>query len=370
MDSAAPTTGSAGRNGGLIAPPHPKATPIAKRIAETHGIDIFQVTPAEPAGKVTRRDVERYLSERQEAGSAPRPRATPAARRIGRDSGVDLWAVQGSGPRRRIQAADVLTAAQNLAHTDSTGEGLAAGSPVPDFEPEAVEVIPLAGKRRTIAERMQQSYQSAPHITFSIDVDMSEAENLRRKLNKKAEASSAPHITVTAILVKICAWALKQHPWLNTALRGDEINFYSTQNIGVAVAAGGDLIVPVIQHAGDLSIPAIAARIHDLSEKVRQERLTLTDIRGGTFTISNLGMTGIDQFSAIINPPQAAILAVGSIKKRAVVVEAESGDQLVIKPMMTLNLSADHRVVNGLEAANFLKEIANALEDPSLLFWE
>jgi pyruvate dehydrogenase E2 component (dihydrolipoamide acetyltransferase) len=223
--------------------------------------------------------------------------------------------------------------------------------------------------RRTIAERMQQSYQTAPHITLTVEVDMSAAESLRSELNVRAEALGVPRISVTAILVKVCAWALQRHRWVNASLRGDEIHLHESANVGVAVALDEGLIVPVVRDAGQLGIAEIASRVRDLVARARQNSLTPADVTGGTFTITNLGMLGIDRFTAIINPPESAILAVGRIVKRTVVVESEGEDEVVVRPMMNVTLSADHRVLDGAVAARFLRDVVDALEHPNLLLW-
>ncbi len=338
-------TGTTGTVAGLQKPPS-RATPVAVKRAAEAGIDIGRVPPSSPSARVTRQDVEDYLR----CSSSPRTRATPAARRIACEQGVDLAALSGSGPRGRVQAADVLRAAQAV--------------PAPT-DPVA-QVVPLEGMRRTIATRMQMSYQTVPHIMLTVEVDMSAAQALRSELNARAKKADAPNISVTAILVKVCAWALRRHPWVNASLRDDSIYLHDTANIGVAVALETGLIVPVIRQAETLGLGEIAARLQSLTGRAREGRLTPDDVSGGTFTISNLGMFGISHFTAIINPPQSAILAVGRIDRRPVV-ERET-DEIVIRPMMSMTLSADHRVLDGAVAARFLQDVVDALEHPNTLF--
>jgi pyruvate dehydrogenase E2 component (dihydrolipoamide acetyltransferase) len=229
--------------------------------------------------------------------------------------------------------------------------------------------VPLRGMRRTIAARMQQSYQTAPHITLTVEVDVSAAQALRSELNARAEALGAPRISVTAILVKVCAWALQRHRWVNASLHGEEIHLHKSSNVGVAVALEEGLIVPVIRNAEGLGIAEIASRLADLTARARQGILTPHDVSGGTFTISNLGMYGIDHFTAILNPPESAILAVGRMVKRSLVVEREGQDVAVIRPLMNMTLSVDHRVLDGAIAARFLRDVVDALEHPNLLLW-
>jgi pyruvate dehydrogenase E2 component (dihydrolipoamide acetyltransferase) len=337
-------------------PPSVTATPVAQRMAADHGLDLATLDGTGPAGRVTKADVEAALSTavaRTEAVPPGKTRATPAARRIAVERGVALAEIKGSGPRGRIQAADV--------------------SP---YQPAAVplgeahhEVVPLRGMRHTIAARMQQSYQTAPHIKLTVQVDMSAVQALRGELNARAEALGGPRISVTAILVKVCAWALRRHRWVNASLHGDEIHLHRSANIGVAVALEEGLIVPVIRQAEQLGLADIARRIGDLAERAREGRLSPEDVSGGTFTISNLGMYGIDQFSAILNPPESGILAVGRIAKRSVVVDQDGRDEMVIRPMMNVTLSGDHRVLDGAVAARYLRDVVDALEHPNLLLW-
>jgi len=332
------------------APPTPtiSATPVAQRLAAAHGIDLTTVVGTGPGGQITKADVEAVLNLTPLPGAkgvrGEVVRATPAARRIARERGVDLSAVKGSGPRGRIQAADVL-----------------AFAPAP-----AAEVIPLRGMRRTIAERMTASYQTTPHITLTMRVDMSAFEEVRERLNAKAEADGQPRVSVTALLVKAVAWALKQHPWLNSTLRDEEIHLLPDINIGVAVALEEGLIVPVVHQADRKSVAEIAAEMNDLVTRAREGQLTPADVAGGTFTVSNLGPFGVEQFTAIINPPQAAILAVGATRLEAIV--SEEG-QVVVRPVMRMTLSADHRIVDGAVAARFLADLREALEAPALLLW-
>jgi len=340
------------------AQPARRATPLARRYAAQAGIDILAIPASQPAGRIMRQDVERYLAQlvttqRESPSDAGRPRATPAARRLARQHRLDLAQIAGSGPHRRVQAADVRAASH------------ASASPL--GEPSIREVVPLQGIRQVIARRMQQSYQTAPHFTLSLDVDMSNALALRDELNARA-AADQPRVSITALLVHICGAALQRHHWLNASLRDDAIQLYEPSNIGVAVAIDAGLIVPVIKHVERLDLIEVARRLAELTMRAQQGQLTLNDTSGGTFTISNLGMYGIDHFTAIINPPQSAILAVGRIAKRAIVVERATQDEVVIRPMMNLTLSVDHRVLDGAIAARFLHDLAAALEQPGELW--
>jgi len=339
------------------------ATPVAQRLAATAGVDLSAVQGTGLGGRITKSDV---------MAAAPSPgkvRATPAARRKAGEIGVDLQAVVGSGPRGRVQAADVTAVALTLAPSPEAGRGeTVALTPAPSPEAGRGEamVVPLAGMRRTIAERMTASYREAPHITFTVRVDMSGFEDVRAQFNAKAEGAGVPRASVTALIVKAVAWALKRHPYLNSTLRGEEIHLLSEVNVGVAVALEQGLIVPVVHDADRKGVGEIAAGVHDLTVRAREGQLGPADVAGGTFTVSNLGPFGIEQFTAIINPPQAAILAVGATQPEPVVDEE---GQVVVRPVMRMTLSADHRIVDGAAAARFLADLREVLEAPALILW-
>ena len=333
------------------------ATPVAQRLAEAYGLDLSSIVGTGHGGRITKADVEAALAA--QGGQSPseaagKVRATPAARRLARERNVALTAISGSGPHGRIQAADV------LAYT-AAAQPMQTAAPAPE-----AQVIPLTGMRRTIAERMTLSYQTAPHITLTMRAAMDAFEVLRAELNHEAEATEGPHVSATALLVKAVAWALRRHPWLNSRLQGEEIHLLSEVNVGVAVALDEGLIVPVVRHADEKGIAAIAAEVHDLATRARQGRLTPADVTEGTFTISNLGPFGVEQFTAIINPPQTAILAVGAIQREPAVDEE---GHIVVRRMAHLTLCADHRVVDGAVAARFLVDLRRILEKPSLLLW-
>jgi pyruvate dehydrogenase E2 component (dihydrolipoamide acetyltransferase) len=217
--------------------------------------------------------------------------------------------------------------------------------------------------RRTIAQRMSQSTREAPQFNVSVDVDMSRALAIVEDW-RATQAEGQPKVTLTALLVKACAWALRGHPALNAGFEDEMIVEWSDINIGVAVAVDEGLIVPVIHHADRLSLLEVAARLNDVAQRGREGRLTLADVQGGTFTISNLGMFAVDRFTAIVNPPQAAILAVGRATKRVV---PDDDGQTRIAPMATFTVSADHRVVDGAQVGRFLSDLQRGLERPGLL---
>lgn len=339
-------------------PPHakniPAVSPVANRIAEAEGIDLSSLVGSGPNGKILKADVAnivtKEISDVKEV-LTDKVRATPAARRVSDERVLDLQDISGTGPRGRIQEEDVLNYAPKTA--------------LPSSSVNEEEIVPLAGNRKTIAQRMQSSYQTAPHIMFTTRVDMSAFEALRAKLNQLADREKAAHVSVTAMLVKIVSWALVQHPWLNSSLQGENIHLYQHVNMGVAVALPGSLIVPVVRGADQKSLSQITAETKQLVERAQQNKLSPTDVSQGTFTISNLGTFGIEQFTAILNPGQAGILAIGTTRPEAVVINNE----IVIRPIMRMTLSVDHRVVDGALAAQFSVTLREALENPALIIW-
>jgi pyruvate dehydrogenase E2 component (dihydrolipoamide acetyltransferase) len=333
----------------------PSATPLARRIAESNQLDLAAVQGSGRDGKIMRRDVEQALGK---------VRATPAARRLAAEHGVDLAEVQGTGRGGRVQGTDVQAAlAQRTAEPAAlTKKGDTQEMAPPSISEQAERrVVRLEGMRRTIAQRLQKSFQSAPHIFLDTTVDMSAIEALRATLKARGEK-----LSVTAVLIRACAWALGRNPALNATLEGDEISYWRNANIGMAVALQDGLIVPVIHRAEQLSLYAIQQEVDRLAALAREGKLTLDQVSGGTFTVTNMGMFGVDSFTAIINPPQVAILAVGRTV-RSFVPDAEG--KPILKPTLTMTLSADHRVVDGAHAAHFLRDLRDVIQTPSLLAW-
>jgi pyruvate dehydrogenase E2 component (dihydrolipoamide acetyltransferase) len=269
-------------------------------------------------------------------------KASPAARRIAREKGLDLSAVQGTGPEDAVLAEDVLR---------STAEPTLETSEPPGV-PKTVQLTPM---RRIIGERMTKSKQTAPHFYLSIDVDMTEITR-RRNTSKDRQESLVP--SINDFITCACAHALRDFSSLNAAFTEQGVQLYSDINIGMAVALDEGLVVPVIRNADRLSLQEIAKRSRELADKSQNKKLFPLDYEGGTFTVSNLGMFGIDNFIAIINPPQCAILAVGRVAPRVVA----HGDGIAVRPTMTITLSADHRIADGAIAARFLQEVKRYLE--------
>jgi pyruvate dehydrogenase E2 component (dihydrolipoamide acetyltransferase) len=323
-------------------------------MAAAHGLDLKAVIPSAKGQKITKADVEVALKSQSTLGGDGKVYAVPAARRVARENQVDLVSLQGSGPGGRIQTSDVLTFMEQRQQMDVQAETL-RGEP---------ETIPLIGMRRTIAERMTANYQEIPHIRFTSRVLMSKLTEARSRLNALAEKSGGQKISVTAMLVKIVAATLARHPLLNSSLREDEIVLHPAINIGVAVAVENGLIVPVVKNADQKGLAEIAEEVNDLATRAREGSLVNADVKGGTFTISNLGPFGIEQFDAIINAPEAAILALGATQLEAI---PDEDGQIKACPIMRMTLSADHRIVDGAVAAHFVADLKAAMEEPILI---
>jgi pyruvate dehydrogenase E2 component (dihydrolipoamide acetyltransferase) len=297
-------------------------------------------------------------------------RATPVARRLAAEVGVDLSQVVGHGSRGRVHRHDVeLFAAQQPASVTSpapelsrpAAPALAPKIPLPDARQK--EVIPLAGPRKIIAERLSYSAFTAPHITLSLHVDMTEAAQFRRRVLEPIQQKTGQRVSFTAIIARAVAAVLPRHPSLNASLQGDQIIVWEDVHLGIATSLEDYLIVPVVREAQTKNLAQLVSQMGDLLERARTKRLKPTEMSGSTFTISNLGMFGVESFNAIINPPEAAILAVGKMVDTPV----KSGAGIELRPMMNLSVSVDHRLVDGAAAARFLAELKDTLENPYLL---
>ncbi len=334
--------------------PTTAVTPVAARIAKENGVDLTQVTAH--GDRITREDVEQFIATQKVPAAPGKPAATPAARRLARENDLPLESIEGSGPRGRIQATDVAAASKQTA----TGTSAKPGG-------RSAQVVPLTGIRQTIAERMTASFHDIPHISLTVEADATRLESAQKSLSKLAEKDGAGKITVTALLVKIVAWALERNPYINASLIDGKIHLWQDINIGVATAIPDGLIVPVIRQVGQKSIREIALALQDLSLRAREGRLALSDVQQGTFTISNLGMFGIRQFRAVINPPESAILAVGAVVRKPVVINDK--DEVAVRPILAITISADHRVIDGVVAARFLSDLVQGIESPESLLY-
>jgi pyruvate dehydrogenase E2 component (dihydrolipoamide acetyltransferase) len=327
-------------------------------------------------------------------GNGGRAKASPVARRIAREQGVDLTALRGSGPGGRIVKADVEAAASGAAPTAAApaaaaapadaaapaealvpaeapvpAEAQAAAPPRPAVVAEAgtakgdVTIRELTRTQQVIARRMAESKATVPEFTISTDVDMEGAVQLRAQLKAATETTGGPVPSYNDMVVKASAMALREFPRANGSYKDGQFELYSRVNIGVAVAAQDALVVPTVFDADRKSLGEIARDSRALAERVRAGAVTPPELSGGTFTVSNLGMFGVTEFVAVINPPQAAILAVGKMEPRAVVRD----DEIVARHTMTITLACDHRILYGADAAEFLARIRALLEQPIAL---
>lgn len=304
--------------------------------------------------------------EQPATSEGERIKASPLARRIASDSGVDLHTLTGSGPGGRIVKADVLAGEAVHAGASTGIEGVATAK-------GGMTTVELSRTQQTIARRMAESKATIPDFTLQIDVDMEECVQLRAQLKQisqherepgtpgAAEQLRAP--TYNDMVVKACALALREHPTANGSYRDGRLQLHSRVNVGVAVAAENALVVPTVFDADEKSLGEIARETHTLAERVRSAAITPPELGGGTFTVSNLGMYGVQSFTAIINPPQAGILSAGAMAPRAVVHDGE----LAARHTMTLTLACDHRILYGAEAAHFLARLRELLETPAAL---
>jgi pyruvate dehydrogenase E2 component (dihydrolipoamide acetyltransferase) len=318
------------------AAPTVKASPLARKLAEQHGVDLARVQTS--SGRIEKADVLAYVESQKRAAGARLPAASPRARRLAAERGVDLRLVRGSGPAGAVLAAD-----------------LPAASP-PVAAPADAAAPGVGNVWRIMAERMTASWTTAPHFYLVREVDVSRLVAWRARAVKQTGA----RITYTDLLVRLVAAALVRHPRVNVAWKNGTIVPGTDINVGLAVAVDDGLLVPVLHRADTLGLAEIAARREDLVSRTQAGKLRPADIVGGGFTISNLGMYGVDAFGAIVNPPQAAILAVGRIADRVVALDGRPA----VRPTMVLTLSCDHRALDGARGGQFLEALAELIEEP------
>ncbi len=328
-----------------------KASPAARRMAMNLGVDLVRVRGSGPGGRIVAWNVEEMATSKPEPGASSL-RVSPVAQRVAADMDVDLAAVRGSGPGGTITRRDVELAAQ---------------SPTAELTPSSPSTVtplvtPFTRIQRVMAERMAHSFTTAPHFYLHTEVDARHLVSLRDELLPRLEQSDQVHLTYTDLLIYFCARTLRQHPLMMAQWTPEGLKHFKSVHLGLAVEAENGLLVPVIRDADKLGLVELAHRRADLAERARRGKLLPEEFEEGIFTITNLGMYQVDSFDAILNPPQAAILAVGRIKQRALV---EDG-QVLAAPMLTLSLSVDHRVLDGARAAAFLGDLAAMIETPAL----
>ena len=293
----------------------------------------------------------------------PRVKASPVARRIAAELGVDLSSVKGTGPDGRVTETDVRAAAKSK--TVEAGVPLAAKQPTPlPLQPGESARIQLSGMRKIIAQRLVESLGPVPHFYLAIELNAGPLMEAREELKSAGEGADAAKITVNDFVLKAAVMAAVKVPRVNASFDGDAIVQYADVDLGIAVAIEDGLLTPVIRAAQDKSLREISELAKDLAHRARNKRMKPEEFQGGTFTVSNLGGMGIDSFSAVINPPQGFILAVGQITKVPVI---DDCDQIGVGHRMSLSMSCDHRVIDGALGAEYLKELRHLLENPALL---
>jgi pyruvate dehydrogenase E2 component (dihydrolipoamide acetyltransferase) len=343
--------GEATTNGGAPKPEPAREQPQPEQPAEASPATAERPAPA-----------ERPVPAPSADGDG-RVKASPVARRMARELNVQLEQLHGSGPGGRIVKADVEAAAGQGAPAarEAARAPASATAPSPETAKGEVEVLELTRLQSTVARRMAEAKATIPHFYLSMDIDMTEAVKLRARLKEVAgEGVVVP--TFNDMVVKACARALREFPRANGAYRDGHVEQYSRVNVGVAVAAQDALVVPTVFDADVKALGEIAARSRELAEKVREGKITPPELSGGTFTVSNLGMFGIENFAAVINPPQAAILAVGALEPKAVV--DRDTRRVAVRDMMGVTLACDHRILYGADGARFLGRVRDLLQQP------
>ncbi len=308
----------------------------------------------------------------QQAGG--RVKASPLARRLATEAGVEISGLQGSGPGGRIVKRDIQQAAQGGAQRPAAETAMPAAETAAVQAPQAAAPVPapaagvaahdhpLTQMRKTIAKRLALSSGPVPHFYLTVEIDMGEAMALRKRINERF-ADEGIKVSPNDLIIRAVASALRRHPFVNASWTGEAIRLYDAVHIGVAVAVEEGLITPVVRDADRKGVGEIAQEVRELAGRARDKKLKPEEYTGSTFSISNLGMFGIEQFTAVINPPEAAILAVGAVEDRVVAVDGE----MAVRPRMHVTLTCDHRVIDGATGAQFLQTLKGYLEDPMMM---
>ena len=321
------------------------ATPSARRVAKELGVDLTLVPGTGPDGKIKEADVRKFHEE-----GPPVPKITPLAAEIAKQEGLDISKITGTGENGKITRADVQRA-------------LAAPEVAPEEIPSDVKVIPLEGIRKVIADNMHASLQNSAQLTTFTEVDVTEMVRFRDLVREEYKMDDSVKISYNDIIVMATARALMRHRIMNSTLVGEEILVHDTVHLGIAVALSEGLIVPKLRNAEKKTLLQIAKEVRELAQKAREGALVVEEVTDGTFTISNVSMLGMDGFTPVLNPPETGILGVGRVIEKPAVFNGE----ITIRHMMTLSLTFDHRVVDGVPAMTFLKTLARYLEHPMLL---
>jgi pyruvate dehydrogenase E2 component (dihydrolipoamide acetyltransferase) len=337
--------------------PKPKPKPEAKEPAEAKPEEEEAAEPEpEPKGK-PKPAPEKAPKETEPPQDGRRVRSSPLARRVARELGVDIGGVSGSGPGGRVIADDIRKAGEGGAVRPKERAGAEAKRPMLEA-PAGLEEksVPLSAMRRTIAKRLAESLGPIPHFFLTIDVDVTELTRIREQLSEIADAK----VSINDFIVRAAALALHHHPLVNASFTDEAIEQHGEAHIGIAVATPEGLITPVVRNADTKSVVEIAAEVRDLAGRARNRKLRPDEYQGSTFTISNLGMFGIEEFTAVINPPNVAILAIGAAGPQPVVVDG----RIRVRERMKVTMSCDHRVVDGAAGAEYLRTLRTYLEQP------
>ena len=332
-----------------------KITPRARRVAAENDLDLAtaDIVGTGWEGGICEKDVLEYLASNK-------VKISPVAKAMADAEGVDISAIKGSGANGKIMKSDIEAALAAKPAAAAAGAAVQEAQFSADGK-EILEEIPYAGVRKVIGDRLAQSKFTAPHLYFTQKVDLTELLKLRKQVNDAQDKKTS----VTDYIARATVIALQKYPEMNASLIGDKIVKYKSVNLGIAVASPTGLIVPNVKNAQNLSVVELSKASTPLFDKARAGKLAYDEYNGGTFTISNLGMFGIENFTAIINPPEVGILAISSTKDEpAVIVNAAGEKEIAIRPMMNIQLTVDHRLIDGLLAAQFVTEIKKLLESP------
>jgi pyruvate dehydrogenase E2 component (dihydrolipoamide acetyltransferase) len=332
------------------------ASPLAKKIAGERGVDLSAVMGTGPNGRIIRADVDAAPVGGASVAALGRTAISPLAKRIASENGVDVSQIAGTGPGGRIVKADVLGSSEKAAQVSAPVTPTAKTT---DDQTIPHEVVKLSNMRKTIARRLTQSMQEAPHIYLGVDIRLDPLLKLRAELND-ALSGRGVKLSVNDMLIKALALSLIQVPKCNVSFAGDSMLQYGRADISVAVSIPGGLITPIVADAAGKSLATIATQMNDLAARAKEGKLQLHEYQGGTASISNMGMMGIKQFTAVINPPQAMIMAIGAGEKRPYVV----GDALEIATVMTATGSFDHRAIDGADGAQLMAAFKGLVEKP------
>jgi len=335
-----------------------KASPLAKRLAKEKDLDISLIPGTGPEGRIIKKDV---LAFEETAGAAARVKISPVAKKMADDMGVDVSQIQGSGPGGRITKEDVErhAAAAKEAKAPAAAQAKAASAPAPS---EGDRLVKFTGMRRIISQKMLQSKTQAAQAYMANNCDASAIQSFRKQLLAYSEKKFGLRVTITDIMMKITACAIKAHPVINTRYTEEGDLWLQDVHMGMAMALKDGLIVPVIWNTDKKSIIEIAKDRVSLIDRGRSGKLTPDDMKGSTFTLSAMGMFGLEEFYAIINQPENAILAVGAILDKPWVVDG----QIVVRPIMNVGLTYDHRTVDGAKAGQFMQTLKTFIENPMM----